>query len=81
MHDPTETTRRQMMIDINADPGSREALESKHGQVWDTTELQEDFEVLGFMAPFVIVRRKSDGAKGSLEFQTNERFYFNYQAD
>ena len=81
MHDPTESTRREMMAEINANPGSREALESKHGQVWDTTELQEDFEVLGFMAPFVIVRRKSDGAKGSLEFQANERFYFNYQAD
>ena len=81
MHDPTETTRRQMMVDINSNPGSREALEAKHGQVWDTTELQRDFDALGFMAPFVIVRQKSDGAKGSLEFQSDPRLYFNWQAD
>ena len=80
MNDPTESTRRQMMKDINANPGSREALEAKHGQVWDTQELQRDFEVLAFMAPFVIVKRKTDMVKGSLEFQANPRFYFNFQA-
>lgn len=81
MHDPTESTRREMMAEINANPGSREALEAKHGQVWDTQELQQDFDVLAFMAPFVIVKRKTDMAKGSMEFQANPRFYFNYQAD
>ncbi len=30
------------------------------------------------MAPFVIVRRRADGVKGSLEFQHNPRFYFNW---
>jgi len=81
MHDLTESTRRQMVKGINTNPGSREALEAKYGQVWDTTELQEEFEVLGFMVPFVIVREKSTGAKGSLEFQANERFYFSFQSD
>ncbi len=80
MHDPTESTRRQMVKEINANPGSREALESKHGQVWDTAELQEDFTVLAFMAPLVIVEN-STGAKGSLEFQASPRFYYNFQAD
>ena len=42
--------------------GSREALEAQHGQVWSTEELQQDFEALGFMAPFIVVRRRSDGA-------------------
>ena len=32
-----------------------------------TDQLREEFEVLGFMAPFVVVRRKSDGKKSSLE--------------
>jgi hypothetical protein len=36
MTDPTESARRQMLVEINADPGSREFLEAKHGQVWDT---------------------------------------------
>ena len=80
MFDPTEQIRRELVADINAQPGSREFLEAKYGQVWDTQQLQEDFTVEGFLAPFVGVRRKSDGAKGSLMFQHNPRFYFNFEA-
>ena len=36
MTDPTEDIRKQMLAEINAVPGSREYLEAKHGQVWDT---------------------------------------------
>ena len=79
MHDPTESTRRQMMAEINANPGSREALEAKHGQVWDTAELARDFVITGFLAPIVVAKRKSDGVVGSLEFQHDPRFYFNFQ--
>jgi hypothetical protein len=79
MTDPTETTRRQMLAAINAQPGSREYLEHKHGQVWDTQQLSDDFEVLGFMAPIVVVRRRSDGVKGSLMFQASPRFYFGFE--
>lgn len=79
MSDPTETLRRHRVMEINLQPGSREALEAQHGQVWTTKELSGDFEVLGFMAPLVVVRRKSDGRKGSLEFQHGPRFYFNFQ--
>jgi hypothetical protein len=79
MSDPTESIRRQRLAEINAEPGSREALEAQYGQVWDTRELGVDFDVLGFAAPLVVVRRKSDGAKGSLEFQHNPRFYFNFE--
>ena len=78
MPDTTEQARRQRLAEINADPGSREAIEAQHGQVWDTRQLSTDFDVLGFMAPLVVVRRKSDGRKGSLEFQHDPRFYFNF---
>lgn len=81
MRDETETIRRQEVAAINTDPGSREALEAKHGQVWDTNEMQEDFQVTGFLAPFVVVRRKSDGVVGSLKFQHNPRFYFDFKED
>lgn len=81
MSDPTESIRRQRLADINAEPGSREALEAEHGQVWSTEELQRDFEAIGFMAPLIVVRRRSDGAKGSLEFQNAPRLYFNWEAD
>ncbi len=81
MSDPTESIRRQQVAEINANPGSREALEATHGQVYDTQQLREQFEVLGFMAPLVVVRRRSDGAKGSLYFQHDPRFYYGFQAD
>jgi hypothetical protein len=79
MTDPTETARREMLAEINAEPGSREYLEAKHGQVWDTSQLSEDYEVLGFMAPMVVVRRRSDRQKGSLYFQHQPRFYFGFE--
>ena len=78
MPDATEPYRRQRLAQINAEPGSREALESQHGQVWDTDELSRDFDVIGFMAPFVVVSRNCDGKKGSLEFQHQPRFYFGF---
>jgi len=79
MSDPTEAIRRQLVNEINLVPGSREALEAAHGQVWDTDQLREDFEVLGFAAPLIVVRRKCDGVKGSLFFQHDPRFYFGFQ--
>jgi hypothetical protein len=79
MNDPTELVRRQRVAEINAEPGSREALEAKYERVWSTDELSEDFEVIGFSAPLVVVRRRSDGRKGSLEFQHNPRLYFDFQ--
>jgi hypothetical protein len=81
MSDPTEAIRRERLVEINAEPGSREALETKYGTVWSTEELGGNFDVLGFMAPLVVVRRKADGVRGSLEFQHNPRFYFNFQAE
>jgi len=80
MSDPTEALRRERLVEINAEPGSREALEAKYGQVWDTNELAESFEVVGFLAPYVVVKRRADGVKGSLEFQHGPpRLYFNFQ--
>ena len=81
MSDPTEAIRRQEVAEINAEPGSREALAAEHGQVWTTAELQQEFEVLGFMAPYVVVRRRSDRIKGSLKFQHSPRLYFSFQPE
>jgi hypothetical protein len=78
MSDSTEDIRRERLAEINAEPGTREALQAAYGQVWDTQQLAEEFEVIGFMAPFVVVRRKSDGVKGSFEFQHDPRFFFNF---
>jgi hypothetical protein len=56
----------------------REALEAEVGQVWNTEELTTEFEVTGFSAPYVIVKRKADGVTGSLEFTHHPRFYFHF---
>jgi len=77
----TEILRKQLCETINACPRSREALEAEHGQVWTTTELSIDFEVIGFSAPLVVVLRKSDGVIGSLFFQHSPRFYYGFEPD
>ena len=81
MPDHTESIRREMTKNINAVEGSREYLEEKHGQVFDTTELQSEFVVEAFMAPFVLARRKADGIRGTLKFQHSPRFYFSFEPE
>lgn len=81
MSDPTEPIRRQRLVEINSSPTGRESLEIQFGQVWDAKELARDFEVLGFLAPYAVVRRRADGKVGSMEFQHHPRLYFNFVAD
>jgi len=66
--------------EIESDDPTRERarLESNHGTVYDSEELQAEYEVVGFLAPFVEVVRKCDGARGTLGFQHHPRFYFNF---
>jgi len=77
--DPTESIRRERIVEINAEPGSREALAAKYGKTWTSQELAEEFQVIGFMAPLCVVRRRSDGVKGSVEFQHSPRYFFSFQ--
>lgn len=81
MKDETEDLRRARVDEVNSEAGDRATLEAKYGRVWDTAQLEQEFEVRGFLAPFVVVRRKSDGVAGSLEFRHSPRFYFNYKSD
>lgn len=80
-YDETESYRRQRQADLNADTSTKSELEQKYGQVWTTTELTTEFEVIGFMAPYVTVKRLSDNQKGSLEFRHAPRYYFSFHAD
>ena len=81
MTDPMEDARRALVADINRQPAERAALVERYGQVWDTSELTNDFEVLEFAAPFVVVKRKTDNKIGSLMFQHHPRYYFAFQED
>jgi len=80
-NDATENIRRELVRKFNAEPQGRAALELKHGQVWDTQELGRDYEVIGFLAPLVMVRRRSDAVLGTLFFQHEPRFYFGFSPD
>ncbi len=44
-------------------------------------EMLERYAVLGWTAPYVAVRRKSDGVKGTLEFTHRPRFYYDFKPD
>ena len=75
MSDPTAATRKDMI-----ESGQPQAdLAARPGQTWTTAQMTAEFDVLGFIAPFVVVVRKSDGARGSLEFTHSPRVYFNFQ--
>lgn len=76
MTDPTEAIRRTLIS-----TGQPERALQTATQRWDREALEAEFEVLGFLAPFIIVRRRSDGAKGSMEFTHEPRFYFNFVED
>jgi hypothetical protein len=76
-----EAMHRSRLVEINAARADRLTLEARHGQVWDTDQLRQDFEVLEFAAPYAVVRRRSDAVLGSLEFQHEPRFYFNFEPD
>lgn len=52
---------------------TREEVEAKLGKTWNTRELQESFEVLGFLFSYCVVKCKTTGKKGSLDFS---RFTF-----
>lgn len=60
---------------------AKAALSISYNDVMTTDEVREKFEVISFLAPFVMVKRKSDGVKGTLEFTHMPRFYFNFIAD
>ena len=73
MTDPTEDLRRELQRAINSGE-----IQPK-GQTWTAEQLQEDFEVECFLAPCVVVRRKSDGARGALMFRHHPRVYFDFE--
>jgi hypothetical protein len=77
--DGTQNIRRALSLAINAQPTERAILEARHGRVWSASELSNDFEVLGFAAPFVVVKLKADHQLGSLMFQHRPRYYFGFK--
>lgn len=75
MEDITENIRRILVKEVNSG-----GIVPK-GKKWTTSELTEDFEVLGFLAPFVHVKHRETGKKGTLMFRDRPRVYFGWQED
>ena len=79
--DAAEEIRRHEVARLNRRMQDRDTLEQVYGQVWDTEELWDQFDILGFRAPYVVVRDLDTGEKGSLKFQHDPRYYFAWKAD
>ena len=78
MSDPTEYIRRVEQAIINQTPVDQLQIKDRS---WTTEELSQEFDVLGFAAPYVLVERKEDSKKGSLQFKHSPRIYFNWQEE
>lgn len=76
--DYVENVRRAMLREM---PDELRRRVEAGEQVWTTEELQRDFDVLGFAAPLVVVRRRSDGVRGSLMFTHQPRYYFGWEPE
>jgi hypothetical protein len=55
--------------------------EAYKGPTWTTQQLVKQFEVIGFAAPFVRVRRREDEVAGTLMFVHSPRIYFRWEPD
>jgi hypothetical protein len=71
--DPTEDARRALIPQM---PHLAQQELDAGRPVWDTDAMRAEFAVTGFLAPFVTVTRRSDGAQGTLMFTSAPRFYF-----
>ena len=74
MPDPTERMRRHMI-----ETGQPYKDAAKADRTLTTEEFIAEYTAVGFLAPFVICVRKSDGVKGSMEFTHSPRKYFNFK--
>ena len=56
-------------------------LSTMETKTWDKKEMLNEFEVVSFQSPYVVVIRKWDYARGTLEFTHNPRIYSNFKRD
>ena len=80
MMDALDQARIERLVQINSQPGNRCPRRSlRPGMGYGRA--CRGIRGARIPAPFVIVQRKSDREKGSLEFQHCPRFYFNFVLD
>lgn len=74
--DSTEAERRALRGQM---PERLNRLLEAGEPVWTKERMLDEFTVEAFAAPIVIVRRKSDGRRGTLVFTDNPRYYFEWE--
>ena len=70
-----------MSIKIKDYGQSQKEIANLNTEKLTTEQMQKLYQVIGFAAPFVMVRRISDNIKGSLEFGHSPRLYFNFKSE
>lgn len=65
-----DAMRAEQLVEVNTSPVPSDRM--------TTDQARELFEFLSFAAPYVVVRRRSDGVKGTLTFTHSPRFYFGF---
>lgn len=80
-YDPTEVIRKEIETVLDTNTTMVVAVAEANGGAMTTAEMTALYDVLGFLSPFVVVRRKSDGKKGSLMFTHDPRRYFSFKED
>ncbi len=55
------------------------AADTDTAERFTTEQLREKFDVVGFSMGLVVVDRKSDGVRGSMEFDHSPRIYYGFK--
>lgn len=90
MNDPTEKIRREMVAEQlilkaarvlagKTDEDTIADLRKAHPDACNTDELKQQYNVTGFLAPFISCTRRSDGVKGTMNFIHSPRIYFDFK--
>lgn len=79
MEDDETSGIRQILIETGQPQSALEDERALGQREWTTDQMTDEFDVLEFAAPYVVVRRKSDGKLGSLEFTHRPRVYFGFR--
>lgn len=73
-----EQMRRDLLPTM---PDELRATFERGEPIWNTTQLQALYTVEGFAAPLAVVRRKSDGVRGTVFFTHSPRYYFGFEEE
>lgn len=79
MVDLIDRVQREMVLDRDRKCPARAQLEKTYGPVWSQAQMEDEFAVELMAYPFATVRRRSDGAAGTLMFRQSPRLYYSFQ--